>query len=834
MKSLVVLAFCLASAAAVLDSVWDQLHGYGVGGARTGWTGGRLMGDTGLDDDVHFSKYRNLYDVGTVDTVDKLGWGLHTGYPGIGKVGLKTVDDVRTVDNMDKKYVKYDDDVKLKILGDKHLLLKQKFILDVLMDVHKPLHVDDVTHNVHIVEEEIYYKNFDKVIDFFRLLKNKNVILPRGTVFTVTNKLHRNQMKLLFHLFYYSKDFIVFQKNVLWARQFINEELFVHALIAAVLHRDDMVGVKVPALYEILPYKFHTSMTIDKALKLKDITVVDKKDLVIFNKYTKDYMTMNDEGKLAYLMEDIGWNLYHYFMYMDFASWIGGKDFNLFKERRGEKYLYFIQQILARYNLERLSNGLGHIKDISLWDYIKTGYNPMMVYKNGLPVTVRKNYYDIRETGDYFLMKRVDDYARRIRDAIDQGYSITIDGGKVDLKRSDAIDILGNMIQWNIDSVNKRYYGSLIIDFVKLLGGGYVKNVDDFKLTPSVVDHYETALRDPVIYQLYKKIMKMVYMFKDYLPTYTKTDLLFDAVHVDNIRTTKLITYFDLFDVDLRTMINLDSLKTKDVHLGDDRVGKMDKLVVARHMRLNHKPFTINIDLTVDRPEKVVIRTFLGPKFDADGKILKIKYNRDNFVELDKFTYDLTTVGKVTIKRDSRDFVYTVKDRTSIMDIYKLVLLNGDVNKLVDMHVDEANCGFPDRLVLPKGWVGGMPMQLFVIVTKAKDVVKRDFDHTIICGKRTLINEVDDFSLGFPFDRRIDETEFYTKNMLFKDVLIFHDDDTNLVLNALDVGGTVKDVGVLPRTVGVWDTHDTFADTRNTLTDTTNIMDMMRMKMTMV
>lgn len=77
-------------------------------------------------------------------------------------MGLKTVDDVRTVDNIDKKYVKYDDDVKLKILGDKHLLLKQKFILDVLLDVHKPLHVDDVTHNVHIVEGEIYYKVNEK------------------------------------------------------------------------------------------------------------------------------------------------------------------------------------------------------------------------------------------------------------------------------------------------------------------------------------------------------------------------------------------------------------------------------------------------------------------------------------------------------------------------------------------------------------------------------------------------------------------------------------------------------------------------------------------------
>ncbi|CAD7081076.1 unnamed protein product [Hermetia illucens] len=828
MRSLLVLAFCIALAAATVDSLWGRLRG--VGGLGTGWAGGRLMGDTGIDDDINIGKYRNLYDIGTADTVDKLGIGTGTGIHDdlidLGRGDLRNLDRARTVDNVDKKLVRFDDDVKLKILGDKHLLIKQKFILDVLLNLHKPMR-DDTTDVVHIVDGEIYYKNFDKVIDFFRLLTNRSTLLPRGAVFTITNKVHRRQLRLLFNLFVYSKDFLVLQKNVLWARRNINEEMFVHALIAAVLHRDDMVGVKLPALYEILPHKFHTSMTIDKALKLKDITRLDKKDLVIWNKHTKDHMLMNDEGRLAYLTEDIGWNLYHFFFHMDFASWIGGKDFNLFKERRGEKYLYFLQQILARYNLERISNGLGNIKDITLWDYIKTGYNPMMVQKNGLPVTMRKNYYDIRETGDYFLMKRVGDFERRIRDAIDKGYCTTIDGGKVDLKRSDAIDILGNMIQWNIDSVNTRFYGSLIIDLLRLLGGGHVKNVDDFKLTPSVMDHHETALRDPVTYQLYKKILKIVRLFKENLPTYTKNELLLDGVRVDNIRTSKLLTYFDLFDVDIRTIVNLGDLKLRDAHITDDRIGRMDKLVVARHMRLNHKPFTIDIDLTVDQPQKVVVRLFLGPKFDSDGRLIKLKNNRRNFVELDKFTYDVAHVGKVTIKRDSRDFVYTVKDRTSIMDIYKIVLLNNDITKLVDMHVDEANCGFPDRLVLPKGWVGGMPMQLFVIVTKAKDIVKRDMDHTILCGKRTLINEVDDFALGFPFDRRIDETEFYTKNMLLKDVLIFHDDDTNMALKMLDIGGRGIDVGTVNKRVNVLDSHEVM--------DTSDKMRLMNiMKMTVV
>lgn len=100
-------------------------------------------------------------DIGTVDTVDKLGIGTGTGIHDdlidLGRGDLRNLDRARTVDNVDKKLVRFDDDVKLKILGDKHLLIKQKFILDVLINLHKPMR-DDTTDVVHIVDGEIYYK----------------------------------------------------------------------------------------------------------------------------------------------------------------------------------------------------------------------------------------------------------------------------------------------------------------------------------------------------------------------------------------------------------------------------------------------------------------------------------------------------------------------------------------------------------------------------------------------------------------------------------------------------------------------------------------------------
>ncbi|MBR0615489.1 hypothetical protein, partial [Bacillus safensis] len=66
--------------------------------------------------------------------------------------------------------------------------------------------------------------------------------------------------------------------------------------------------------------------------------------------------------------------------------------YGLFKERRGEYYYYFYQQLLARYYLERLSNGLGEIPTFSWYQPFKYGYYPFMT-TNYYPFVQRPNYY---------------------------------------------------------------------------------------------------------------------------------------------------------------------------------------------------------------------------------------------------------------------------------------------------------------------------------------------------------------------------------------------------------------------------------------------------------
>jgi hypothetical protein len=45
------------------------------------------------------------------------------------------------------------------------------------------------------------------------------------------------------------------------------------------------------------------------------------------------------------------------------------------------------------------------------------------------------------------------------------------------------------------------------------------------QLAPTVLEHPQTTLRDPVFYQLYKRIYNIVKKFKDRLPSYTREEV---------------------------------------------------------------------------------------------------------------------------------------------------------------------------------------------------------------------------------------------------------------------------------------------------------------------
>lgn len=826
----------------------------------------------------------------------------------------------------DVKFTDFDKDVKF---ADTDFLIKQKAILEVLQHVHQPeIHTkmwDDA--KTFMIEENFdLYTNVDAVKNF--LMFYKNGLLKKEKIFTFTNKYHKDQVVALFHLFYYAKDWDSFYKTMVWARFHVNEGMFVYALTVAVLHRKDMVGIILPAPYEIYPYYFFDDTVISKAQRMKMQGLYGSKmiDGVKTATFTTDYfdydITMNTDTKVAYFTEDIGLNSYYFYFHADYPFWMGGTEFGLYKDRRGEMYLYQHQQLLARYYMERLSNDLGKVKVFD-WDkVIKTGYSPKLRFYNGMQFPTRDNFYTLDTTTDFMMIETVKDFERRIRDTIDLGYMVLPDGTKIDMTKPTAIEYLGNLIQTNMDSKNTKFYGYMEL-MTKLLIGGSLETTDMTITIPSVLEKYETAMRDPLFYQMYKRMISFYYKFLDRMPMYTKDDLDFTGITIDDVMVDKLVTFFDRFEADITNAVDVDisygmmdkmsidrmfmenarmskdkthmdkmdkdkkfdkfdldkmrmdkekmydtkyddkydskydtkydskydtkydskydtkydhKYDTKydteydsrygmDKHMNmgrgygydknyfykdtmdktyfddkiymDDKMGRTymdddyykkmmtgtyftDTVIKVVKPRLNHAKFTTKLTITSDKVTKAVVHMFVAPKYDEFGKLITITKNRKNFFKLDKFVVDLT-IGKNMITRSSDDFSFFVKDRTTYVDLYRMVmksLTTKDYKFPLDM--SETHCGFPNRLMLPKGKLGGMPFTFFYMITKyvpATTVQFTGFDETISCGVGSGARYIDDLPFGYPFDRKIETIGmFKTRNMFFYDTIIYHKD----------------------------------------------------------
>ena len=95
------------------------------------------------------------------------------------------------------------------------------------------------------------------MVDFLTLYKNG--MLKKDAIFTYYNQEMREEMMLLYRLFYFAKDFNTFYKTACWARIYLNPALFTTAFTTAVIYRDDTKYIRLPAIYEIYPNMFFDS-----------------------------------------------------------------------------------------------------------------------------------------------------------------------------------------------------------------------------------------------------------------------------------------------------------------------------------------------------------------------------------------------------------------------------------------------------------------------------------------------------------------------------------------------------------------------------------------------
>ncbi|KAM7357576.1 fat-body protein 1-like [Cochliomyia hominivorax] len=150
-------------------------------------------------------------------------------------------------------------------------LVRQKLVLEILQQVHKPLQqrdlltLDDPTV---ITNENLYMRPLTQEMHLVLEMIRNNQMLDKQTVWVIHSDEHVLQMIGLYRLMVTARDFDTLLRLMVYARQNVNTEMFVNSLILALAERDDTCMLIVPALYEILPQVYQEQSVIDQVSRL--------------------------------------------------------------------------------------------------------------------------------------------------------------------------------------------------------------------------------------------------------------------------------------------------------------------------------------------------------------------------------------------------------------------------------------------------------------------------------------------------------------------------------------------------------------------------------------
>lgn len=200
--------------------------------------------------------------------------------------------------------------------------------------------------------------------------------LKHGEIFSIFNERHLEQAILLFKVYYYADTIDDVYKIAVCSRSHINEGLWSYALSVALVHRPDSFGMVIPPKYETHPHFFFNS-EIMNAIEVA-MQGCNQTDILIDDDPLNRYSNLDQEQLLTYFTEDVGLNLFYYMYHIFLPWWMDGKEFGLMLDGRGEMFYYVMVQLVARYNAERLSNGLDEVSAIDFTSALDFGYYPSL------------------------------------------------------------------------------------------------------------------------------------------------------------------------------------------------------------------------------------------------------------------------------------------------------------------------------------------------------------------------------------------------------------------------------------------------------------------------
>lgn len=131
-------------------------------------------------------------------------------------------------------------------------------------------------------------------------------------------------------------------------------------------------------------------------------------------------------------------------------------------------------------------------------------------------------------------------------------------GDRIELDAVNGIDMLGNMMESSMASVDRDYYGDLHNighTFISYAHDPEHRHLESF----GVMGESATAMRDPTFYRWHQYIDDMFQIHKSKLPPYTTQQIGYDRISIQSIQfqsdgnesVNTFRTYWQKSDVDL-------------------------------------------------------------------------------------------------------------------------------------------------------------------------------------------------------------------------------------------------------------------------------------------
>lgn len=567
--------------------------------------------------------------------------------------------------------------------------LRQSFLLDLMLQVHKPLLQQELIEmGRHLNENPDEYEadSWPLLLEFMDDVHQGRILRPYSIYSQIHEKLS-HQLLGVYRFLVLAKDWNTFQRNACYARIRFNPVLFVNALQLAIGERMDTKDLVLPAMHEVLPQLYFEKEVILEAQRVSwhqlaaVPTISNKRSWretlasCMFPKmsnktseevrlFPSDPMVIEVKPLITQLSLDVElnefWNrLISRLMIAHQSSAspiIGGDRLMPLHDDHDERILrgnparprdhllliYNIRQFVALFHLEELA----------------TGTRPLKLIESSLVTTGGVPY---RATG-------LND------EAVRQLISVSIE----ELRRQIDNELTkANELQpmWKVGEIIATQLWQICRHLSQAINANHVE--------PNLLGMATSNLRDPIYRLLIVQISQLIAQYERRFeePTHHNKQL-----QLRQTRVGQLETYDQLVDTDLINLMDQQLLQTQRNNLQQLR-----RRLVARQFRLNHKPFNITYELFAQAPMVVLFRSYLVPPGRHQPRL-----------HLDAFVSHLAS-GENQVERQYP----TAPNGHTLSDLYEA---KHPLNAA-------SPCSFPKHLLLPRGTAEGLKLQLLVQIS---------------------------------------------------------------------------------------------------------------------